>query len=891
LEDSGWPGVLSEFIDWNLQREQRYRVECQARWDSKCEAPESLFGLPLIEVLKTYRSPLLINSVVQADGLRSSIDALELVQLGAKRKSQQYVPIRMIPREKLTREDKCRLAFDALTLSKAVGKVPAFGRIVYGNDFRILRVKLHGLLRIARSTVDKISNQQASDRPPDPVLNKHCPECKFRLRCRKIAEERDDLSLLSKMSAAERERLRNRGIFSVHQLSYTFKPRRRPKHLSSIPDKYSHALKALAIRERKIHVTGVPQLEARETRIFLDVEGIPDRDFCYLIGVRIRNGESCIQHSFWADESSGEKAICASLIEILAKHQGAQLVCYGSYEKSFLRRMAKSWPELFGGCAGLDSFIEKATNVLQTIYSHIYFPTYSNGLKDIGNYLGFRWSHDNASALDSIVWRLRWEMFKDPELKERLITYNSDDCAALELVFNTIIGLQAGGDSQGPSNTFVQVESLKDQSSLKYRKNIFALPDLEYINGAAYWDYQRSKIYLRTSRRLKHWNRRSAPASSLRLPLNKIVVDESPLPSKCPRCGGEKIYRYGWLSNRVWDLKFSPTGIKRWIVKFRHPRLCCASCRSTFSPSKRYSPDGKYGPGFMAYLLYNLVDLRISQAAVARTLNQFFGFRFTRANIRFVKSRAALYYERAYKQVLERLAHGNLIHVDETKVSLQGREAFVWVFASFEDVAYVYSDTREAATPKNVLADFRGVMVTDFYSAYESIDCRQQKCLIHLIRDLNDDLHRNPFNAEIQEVVKSFATLLRPMIETIDRYGLKVHYLRKYLRSVERFYKLLAAHDYQSELALKYRKRFEKNRTSLFTFLEYDGVPWNNNNAEHAIKALADLRNVIGGTSSPKGIQEYLVLLSICQTCKYRGINFFEFVRSGEQEIDRFGSR
>ena len=84
----------------------------------------------------------------------------------------------------------------------------------------------------------------------------------------------------------------------------------------------------------------------------------------------------------------------------------------------------------------------------------------------------------------------------------------------------------------------------------------------------------------------------------------------------------------------------------------------------------------------------------------------------------------------------------------------------MWVFASFEDVAYVYSDTREAATPQKVLADFRGVMVTDFYSAYDSIECRQQKCLIHLIRDVNDDLHRNPFNSEIQALVKSFAALL-----------------------------------------------------------------------------------------------------------------------------------
>jgi Transposase IS66 family len=129
------------------------------------------------------------------------------------------------------------------------------------------------------------------------------------------------------------------------------------------------------------------------------------------------------------------------------------------------------------------------------------------------------------------------------------------------------------------------------------------------------------------------------------------------------------------------------------------------------------------------------------------------------------------------------------------------------------------------------------------------------------------------------------------MIETVDRYGLKGRYLRKHLKSVDRFYKHLAKRDYQSEIAVKYRKRFDKNRASLFTFLDCDGVPWNNNNAEHAIKALADLRNVIGGTSSRKGIREYLVLLSVCQTCKYRGINFLQFIRSGELEIERFANR
>jgi Transposase IS66 family len=89
-------------------------------------------------------------------------------------------------------------------------------------------------------------------------------------------------------------------------------------------------------------------------------------------------------------------------------------------------------------------------------------------------------------------------------------------------------------------------------------------------------------------------------------------------------------------------------------------------------------------------------------------------------------------------------------------------------------------------------------------------------------------------------------------------------------------------------LAVYYKKRFEKNRDKLFTFLDYDGIPWNNNNAEHAIKAFARLRRGIGGTSTEKGIREYLTLLSICETCKYKGVSFLQFLRSGEKDIDAF---
>jgi hypothetical protein len=63
----------------------------------------------------------------------------------------------------------------------------------------------------------------------------------------------------------------------------------------------------LALREKKIHIVGSPELKIEGTPIYIDVEGLPDRDFYYLIGMRLGSGTSAIQHSFWAKQHRGRE--------------------------------------------------------------------------------------------------------------------------------------------------------------------------------------------------------------------------------------------------------------------------------------------------------------------------------------------------------------------------------------------------------------------------------------------------------------------------------------------------------------------------------------------------------------------------------------------------------
>ena len=106
------------------------------------------------------------------------------------------------------------------------------------------------------------------------------------------------------------------------------------------------------------------------------------------------------------------------------------------------------------------------------------------------------------------------------------------------------------------------------------------------------------------------------------------------------------------------------------------------------------------------------------------------------------------------------------------------------------------------------------------------------------MRDMNSDLLKHPFDEEFKQLAHEFADLLKSLVDTVDRFGLKARFLRKHKRAVKLFFRRITSPTIRSEITEKYYNRLLKERDKLFTFLDHDGVSWNNNNAEHAIKAL-----------------------------------------------------
>jgi predicted RecB family nuclease len=837
--------------------------------------------------------PLLADATLEDESLWLCFNALKRVPGPSRLGDHHFLPVLHDYGKNVGRHRKVLLALFGLALARVQGVRPTVGLVARGTEARLGKIRLETkLYRQAERVMGELERLQDGGEPPSLILNGHCPVCEFRQRCRAQAEEADDISLLGGVGEKELRRYHRKGIFTLAQLSCTFRPRKRGNRMKRSGHPRYSALQALAIREKKVHVYGTPDLHREPVQVFLDAEGDEDASFVYLLGVVVAKGEDVKCYSFWADGPAQEVELFDSFLDLVDGLEDFVLFHYGGYEKALLRRMRR----VVRRKRLVDRALAKAVNVLSVFYPSVYFPLFSNGLKDVGRYLGCTWTDENASGLQSLVWRARWEQTREPVWREKLLTYNAEDCTALRMVTEFVQAVgevarrrgETDGDAPVPGPEVAWADEVSAPSSRREWCRIkFAIPDLDRVNRCAWFDYQREKVFVRTCESVRRACLcRNKRRKQRKLPVNREVEIRS---STCPRCKGKRITRLSGEvhSKLAYDLKFTAGGIRRQVIRCTAARHRCEDCKLLYLP-KRYKRRDKYLHGLKSWAMYQHVAHRISFQHLEEMFEDCFGLRVGFTDLHMLKSLVARRYRAAYKRILERIVGGELVHADETHVNLQKGKGYVWALTNLEDVAYIYRPSREADFLHDLLRGFKGVLVSDFYTGYDSLPCDQQKCIVHLIRDINGDMMSNPYDEEFKSLAREFGALLRSIVGTIDRYGLKRRHLHKHKSEVARFFRALEDRVYQSEPALSYRTRLLKCEGKLFTFLDHDGIPWNNNNAEHAVKAFAYYRRIADGQVREAPLSEYLVLLSVYQTCKYRGVSFLKFLLSGEADVDAF---
>ncbi len=889
LRSHGEVGSGNTYAEWVLTRSDTYRGEATKLLMKGMPEAELVVASPAAEGLKAAQWRLAFDLLIQCGDMETRLHAVQRVPCEAQGQPNQLIPIRFIFFHRLTKNDRLLLAYDAFVLSEVLDQEVTVGQIIHADNCAVLTVKIQALQGEVRKLIAEIASLLSNNSAPDLILNRHCGECEFQAECKQKAVEKDDLSLLSGMTEKERSKLHGKGIFTINQLSFTFRPRKPPKRAKNPSNPRHYSLQAQAIREKTVYIHGKPEIPTSEHCLYFDVEGVPWRESYYLIGVLVVEADSAQYHAFWADDDD-QTAMIEEFCQFVDSYHCAPLLHYGHYDVKALREMGRLIPEVKRNALG--KLLSTTFNVLPVVHSHIYFPFHSIRLRKAASFLDYKFASGIDSGIESIVFREKWRSSGDENLKNELIAYNREDCEALRTVCDFIrqsVTLAEARDRvPGRQENIALSDCLRragEGNRPVFKKAEFVLPEFEKANRCAYFDYQRERVYARTKRKTVA---RNHPLShTIRRPSQDTeVVVECRI---CSHCGSSRLSPRTSVRRRLIDLKFFKTGIgvKRWQPNYIIHQYRCRSCGAHLIPPGVINLDSKtiYGHNLMCWCVYQNVICKQALLQVERSLGEIFGLRLPHSQVYRFRSAIANYYRPLRDEILTAILNEDVINIDETPVNLRKTTGYVWVLATHNRVYYVYKESREGAFLQDLLAGFSGVLVSDFFTAYDSLRCLHQKCLVHLMRDINDDLRRYPFDEELRCMAQEFGAFLVNAVSTIDRWGLRSHHLRRHIKDADRLLHQIHRKSFASQRAVKYKNRFEKYADSLFTFLRHDSVPWNNNNAEHAVHYFAKVRRFTDGTFTSSSLEEILTLVTVLQTCEYSGVNPLQFLLSGETSL------
>lgn len=826
--------------------------------------------------------PILVNANLSNNELEAYTDVIVKIEADKSKKTTMYSPTLVVGTFKINTEQKLHLAFIGHILSNFIHRRPISG-IIVGSGSSIHRVKLESLYKEVDSILSILSDwiNDSKRTPPATILNKHCHYCAFQKECKIKAIENDDLSLLNRITLKDIQKYQSKGIFTVKQLSYLFKPRkqRKRKKKNNISLRYRPELQALAIRTGKIYIQEQPELVTHEVELYLDIEGIPDQSFFYLIGLIVSKGKEKTYYSYWADSKKDEQLIWNKFIERVNQYPNAPIYHYGAFDSKAIYRLNTRY-------GNINKDVEnRLVNVNSFIYGKVYFPIYSNSLKELGKFIGANWSHPKASGLQSLVWRYLWNEKQNPKYQQTLLTYNKEDCNALCLLTTELFNIVKTANSSKSVDFADQPKKYATDIGNEIHK------ELELLLKYAHADYDKNKISLKSeksSSNKKDYNR-SKKISYGRLNQTPGKVIQVLPRRKCPRCKRNIIITEKTGEIIITDLVFSKNGCRKSITKYIGKKVYCKACQEFYNPKAIRDFKGKiFGHSFVAWVVYQRVVLRLPYEVITQVMEDMFTVRIAKSTVvKFIRN-FAIYYSSTEKHLIKKILKSPFIHADETKINIQGEDHYVWVFTDGKHVVFRKTETRKSLIVHEFLSDYAGILITDFYPGYDSVKCRQQKCWSHLIRDINDDLWKDPFNVEFESFVLKVKDLIVPILQTVQKYGEKKRHLNKFRSSIEKFYRTnIEKNIYKFEVTKKYQKRFKRYKESLFVFLDEDGISWNNNMAERALRALAVQRK-ISGTFYDSLVSEYLLLLGMAQSCRFQEKPFLKFMLSQEMNIDMF---
>lgn len=353
-------------------------------------------------------------------------DILERVEGKSIFGNYYYVACDIKRSRHLKDEYKMQGCFYAEVLGLIQGLRPVQGYVMRTNG-EIESYLLEEIATRYHLTLDAIERILDGEEEPH-FLTSDCKQSPWFHECKKDAIACDDLSRLNRIWRSEVKEFNQAGFMTVTELA-ALHPDLVASKVSGVSRdrlEFLH-LQARAIADKRHFVLRPVDLPAEATALVVDVESDPLRDVHYLFGVLEVNGKDEKFHAFLAKDPKDERKAWEEFVAFIRGYIGTPIYHYGWSEQEVFRSLGEKYGTDKEVLAMLE---EQSIDILVRLREAVVFPLSFYSLKDIAQYIGFKWRHDDASGLNSVLWFEEWLKSGNKQSLQDVVDYNEDDVRA-----------------------------------------------------------------------------------------------------------------------------------------------------------------------------------------------------------------------------------------------------------------------------------------------------------------------------------------------------------------------------------------------------------------------------------------------------------------------------
>jgi transposase len=360
-------------------------------------------------------------------------------------------------------------------------------------------------------------------------------------------------------------------------------------------------------------------------------------------------------------------------------------------------------------------------------------------------------------------------------------------------------------------------------------------------------------------------------------PPGTAFIEHAVHPKQCSHCGSSDLEATGKFDDHI--VADIPEPKLEWHRFRRHIHRCRTCTRTCQGRGDLELPGAHIGPRARLLTCYSRAHLGISLGKTCDLLHDFFNLTVSRAGLLGHLRWGGTLFEPVVEELLERLRNSPVVQGDETGWRINGQIAWAWCFRDPKLAIFLIDHHRSRDVIIRVLGEsFAGTLVSDFYAAYNRLDCPKQRCLVHLLRELAKLREELPAPS-VRTFIQPLITLFQDALElSKDRERLGHQAFGAARQNIhDRFDDLLLNCRSQNKECRRIWKRLFKHCDELFTFLDDPRVPADNNGCERDIRSLAAARNDGGVHRVDWSAAAFARIKSVIVTSLKNGVRFINY--------------